>query len=271
MTLLARQTPKVARKNLVIAVVGDNSHHKSWFNSKRNYDICLIYYGKEKDKYKDDATYYFQQEGYKWQLIYQFIEQLPKYEYIWCPDDDIDINNINELFEITKNYHLNLAQPSLTIGSSYKHKITLNKNDFIRYTNIVDLMCPIFSNYAFELLKPTFNENCSGNGHEFIWSKLLGYKNCGIIDKIQVSHFRPMRTGELHIKYKEDNIDLVKEKNEALERYGNPFCSLVEFGSIKEEIKPKKKVKKLPKRNVRGNCSENCAGISERLLKKIVF
>ena len=61
-------------KNLVIAVVGDSSCHKTWLSKKNNFDLALIYYGNDKNKafeYNECANYFMQEKGNKFHLIYE--------------------------------------------------------------------------------------------------------------------------------------------------------------------------------------------------------
>jgi hypothetical protein len=95
--------------NLVIAPAGDKSLHYKWIEGKPNFEMVLLYYGDDKDiakSYTKHTPHVYAAKGFKWWLIKSFVEDnidwVSQFEYIWFPDDDIEINTegINKLFEI---------------------------------------------------------------------------------------------------------------------------------------------------------------------------
>lgn len=193
------------RKNLVIGVVGDKSLHKHWIDDEnRNYDLMLIYYGKEKEKYKEDCEYYIENvSGTKWNIIYdlkiQIKELFEKYDYFFFPDDDLIMNtsSINRFFEIASEYKLSLCQPGIVgyISVPFTIPRPLTK---IRFTNWVEIMCPCFSSEALKLCWKTFNLNKSNWGIAFVWNLLLEKPKdkIAIIDEIAAIHTRAIGSGE---------------------------------------------------------------------------
>ena len=63
----------------------------------------------------------------------------------------------------------------------------------VRYTNFVELMCPVFSRSFLQICLPTFEASFSGFGLDHIWSQLGGRVpgRIAIIDDIAVAHTRP--------------------------------------------------------------------------------
>lgn len=268
-------------KFLVISAVGDSSLHKEWISSNKNFDLALVYYGDQKEKYKKDADYYLESKGYKWHLISEIYEkfehEFSKYDFIWCPDDDVSASpdTLNQMFSYCESKSLNLAQPSLSSDSFYDMPITLNKfNLEFRYTNVVEQMAPVFSLDVFKKLKSTFLETKSGWGLDWVWPKILEYKNCGIIDLVQVKHTREPKVGELYSKYKKEEVYPPAEKKKLLRRYGIPIAICTEISNIErpmqrvctlhEVSKPKFKFSHFFRRD--NGCSNACRKVGTRLL-----
>lgn len=193
-------------KNLIIGCVGDESLHHHWMtNGNPEFDMILIYYGDEKDKWKNDATFYWQAKGSKWEIISKvkeyFTDVISSYDAIWLPDDDISINakEINRLFRLFHEENLWLAQPALTSRSYISWKLLKKRPlTYLRYTNFVEVMMPMMSQSTYQQLAHTFSESISGWGLDFYWPKLLKYpKNkIAVFDHICATHTRPVNTNK---------------------------------------------------------------------------
>ena len=140
-------------------------------------------------------------------LIKSFIEDnldwISKFEYIWFPDDDIQINteSINKLFVLAKKYNLWLCQPSLL--GYISHQITSPyQNSLLRYTNFVEVMAPMMNLDTVLKLKDTFDVNYSSWGLDGIWPYILGHPKdkIAIIDEIKMTHTKPPGNPELYSK-----------------------------------------------------------------------
>jgi hypothetical protein len=212
--------------NLVIATVGDKSLHREWLNENPNFELVLLYYGDDIDiakSYTHDTPNVYASKGFKWWLIKSFIEDnidwVSTFEYIWFPDDDLQINteSINKLFEIAQKYSLWLCQPSLLGYAS--HKITLpQQNSLLRYTNFVEVMAPMMNLDTVLKLKDTFDVNYSSWGLDGVWPYLLGHPKdkVAIIDTIIMQHTKPPGNPEL---YSQIPHSLEYDTNLAYEKY----------------------------------------------------
>lgn len=190
------------RRNLIISPVGNQSLHKNWLNENQSYDLLLTYYGDSDEifeDYKKDAILVIRDKGPVGQLNYKAIsnnlELINKYENIWLPDDDIDTNyeHINQLFDVHKQYKLWLSQPS--IKGYVSHGIELQHDNLIlRYTNFVEVLCPMMSIETLTKLYHTYDMNDSSWGLDLLWPKILGYPidRIAIIDMVCVEHTRPI-------------------------------------------------------------------------------
>lgn len=192
------------RRNLVVIRANELSLHPSWDRnideSDRNWDLCVSWYGHEPAKDPGTCEYLtIQPEDRKFGAIHALFQPespLWDYDQIWLPDDDLRTNwrDINRLFSICRRHQFDLSQPCLEPESFASHKATLLDSDYsLRYTNFVEVMCPLFSRNALRLCLPTFNGSISGWGLDLIWPCLLGrvHTRMAIIDDVAVAHTRP--------------------------------------------------------------------------------
>src|ERR1700687_413368 len=93
-------------KNLVIVRAGDSSLHPQWLTGpeNRNWDIVVSYFGNDPNLYRMPGVTRIDDKGPKWDGLYNLISMHPQfiadYDYIWLPDDDLEITKsaINLLF-----------------------------------------------------------------------------------------------------------------------------------------------------------------------------
>jgi hypothetical protein len=188
--------------NLIISPVGDNSLHPNWADNHKNFDLVLIYYGDNEttaQSYTQYTPYVYTAKGEKYHLIKSFIstnlEFISTYDYIWLPDDDVDIStdNINRLFDTADEYKLSISQPSM--GGYVSHEITKPVlGSILRYTNFVEVLAPLFNKETLLKVYNTFDLNYSSWGYDYLWPHMLGYPQdqVAIIDDIMMVHTRPV-------------------------------------------------------------------------------
>jgi hypothetical protein len=161
--------------------------------------LVVSYYGKNIDAYSGHYDYFHHKNGSKWEGIHDFCTQnkdfLMRYDFVWFPDDDLLVNgkSITKFFKEVKKYKFSIAQPALGIGSYFTHSITLKSPcSNARQTNFVEIMAPCFSIEMLSELIPTFNENKSGWGFEWLWASKAEQMNkkIGIIDSVCIVHTR---------------------------------------------------------------------------------
>jgi hypothetical protein len=219
------------RKNLVFVRAGDESLHLSWLNGTcdRNFDLFVSYYGSTPNKFRDNSDYYEQSEGLKYPEIFKCLLIKKKvfdvYEAFWFPDDDLlsDVESVNKMFDLFKEYNLFLAQPALGNGSYFSHEIaTATPGSRLRFTNFVEIMCPLFNRISLTILGPTFGDSKSGWGLDAVWSHLLGNPKdrIAILDETPVIHSRPFKGGTFYDRCSEMGIDPGKEFNDVLKKHG---------------------------------------------------
>jgi hypothetical protein len=190
------------RKNLVIVRAGNSSLHEQWLDGEgdRNWDLIVNYFGDDPERYRQDDMQRIDSKGPKWPKLYDLIQKLGQdvycYDLVWLPDDDLSATKagINSLFDIIEQHALALAQPALTPDSYVSHLITLRNRSFhLRYTNFVEIMAPCFTRDFLKQMLPTFKENLSGWGLDFIWpTRISDWTRIAIIDAVTVRHTRPV-------------------------------------------------------------------------------
>lgn len=193
-------------KNLLIAAIGNDVKYTStWFSSAENKEfdfIALCYEENVSKQVLQYANFFSYKKGYKYPLLFDLLNtqvDLSQYDAFFFPDDDVVISTekINQLFKLFHEYKLELSQPSLDRESYFSHKITRNcrkKNVLLRYSNFVEIMCPIFSRNALQRCLPTFSSSETGYGLDYVWPNLLNFKDIAIIDAVQAHHARPVQS-----------------------------------------------------------------------------
>ena len=192
----------MSRSNLLIVRAGDESLHPRWLaGGDRNWDLIVSYYGDRDDPrgVEPSDVEIVKQKGPKWPILGDFVtremDRLAGYEYVGFPDDDLDCDaaSWNLLFDICKEYKVDLAQPALSRDSEdWTWQITLQvPGSKVRFTRFVEVMAPIFSLSALKKCYPTFMESLAGWGLDFVWPLLLRGSTFGIIDGATIRHTRP--------------------------------------------------------------------------------
>jgi Protein of unknown function (DUF707) len=111
---------------------GAGSLHRSWYapDARSQFDVLVSYYGDGAyHPVPGEIVHYY--KGGKWEGIFDVFAKNPRllsnYDYIWLPDDDLEISvaDINKLFAIAEQRRLEICQPSLTWESYFTYFITL--------------------------------------------------------------------------------------------------------------------------------------------------
>jgi hypothetical protein len=221
-------------KNLVIIAAGKTSEHQKWSQNHldHGFDLCILNYSEGftfNDKNTLSARYLSTKAGMKFKLIAEFYENNPDaindYEYVFMMDDDIETNpsEIQKFFEVCEQDQFDLAQPGLSLTSTYTYLPTRKiKGAKYHLTNMVEIMMPCFSK---RLLKETLVDikaakNGIGWGLEGVWNKKFHTSNgtskfggkIGVIDCVEFGHYRSLGGTESKI----------------YEKFGSPWEALAE-------------------------------------------
>ena len=232
------------RRFLAIVRAGDRSLHPHWLvdDADRQWDLVINYYGDDPHLYREprEGVKRIDSKGPKWPALHQLLSTSQvdwrAYDYVWLPDDDLDTNcaDINRLFAMTEGLGLELSQPSLSWDSYWSLALTLHNARFaMRYSSFVEPMAPCFSRALLERVVPTFGEIISGWGLDYVWPRFLDdpARQCGIIDRIQVRHTRPV--GGPNYRFNQDvGISPKDEMDALLRKYGLPGPLLMSYGGL---------------------------------------
>ena len=187
-------------KNLVFTSAGGNTNFDEfWLEKERDYDVWVIFYGDDEDKfnyYKERVEFIEKRKGDKWQnfhyVYHQYSKELSQYERFFLLDDDIIITtpDINKMFSISKESTLWICQPSFAKGSRLGHLINIHDpHYYLRYTNFVENNTPLMTRKAidnfFTLYSPD-ELDPHGTDFTYIWANGVEEKQrYAVIDSIQ--------------------------------------------------------------------------------------
>lgn len=169
---------------------------------QRTFDIALNLYGIPHATSFDDCEYVFSGGINKYKAARQFIneELLEKYQGFMFLDDDIEItySHLSQFLTYCSAHGFELAQPSLTLDSSFSHAYLLNASTSgCRSVRMVEVMCPYFSSSALRIAKGTFDLSYSTWGLDVIWPQLFASSPV-VVDEFKVRHTKPVGTGNFY-------------------------------------------------------------------------
>jgi hypothetical protein len=168
---------------LVFTSAGDRANLQSWLKGKQNFDFWITYYGETKNRYREFCDYYLERKGGKFPNLHyayqHFREILECYEAIFIMDDDLIISSteIGYLFEIREKYDLWLLQPAYDPQGKISHPITgARPLSFMRYTNFVEVTCPLFRRDVLDKFMKIYDPILIGWGIDWLYMHALGDK-----------------------------------------------------------------------------------------------
>ena len=190
-------------RNMIFTSAGDNTDFVKWWCSKdkQNYDIYVYYYGKNSDNfalYEKNVTHIERSSGSKFQNFYKFWNKYPEvineYDRFFILDDDIEIRyeDINKMFNISREYNLDICAPCFTPQSKISHEVTKHRpNILLSYTNLVEVNTPLFSRNALNKLMKVYDPVLIGWGIDilYIWANGCDrQKSYAIVHSIQCTN-----------------------------------------------------------------------------------
>jgi hypothetical protein len=203
----------VTRRALLVVRAGDKSMHERWLrgaeSDRRDFDLHISYFGDADDPYADrpaDVTL-TREKGAKFAgldaCLTTIADRLPAYDYVGFPDDDLsaDCATWNRFVQILLEHRPAVAQPALTLDSFWSHDILLQRRRYrLRWTNLIELMCPFFSRDALAAARPHFLENESGWGQDRLWPRMFDAekRQLCVVDETPILHTRAVGTGPLY-------------------------------------------------------------------------
>jgi hypothetical protein len=194
MMLLHQNISKPRHPYLVFTSAGDHSNVHYWLKGQRNFDLWITYYGDNDTQFKKIADFYNTRRNAKFpnfHYIYQTWPNILKhYEAIMIMDDDIVIkaNAISRLFKIREQYDFWILQPAFDPRGKISHPITqVQPKFFLRYTNFVEVTCPLFRTDKLEQFMKIYDPVLIGWGVDWWFLEVLGpdlNRKVAVIDDI---------------------------------------------------------------------------------------
>ena len=215
-------------KYLVFTSAGDNANLHYWLKSpdgkkvQKSFDLWITYYGNKKNRYEEICDYYNMRKGGKFPNFHYLYKNWEKtlnhYEAVLILDDDIiiDCSSINQLFEVRERYDLWLLQPAFHPKGKISHAVTReNPFTYLRYTNFVEVGCPLFRKDKLDVFMELYDPVLTGWGID-LWSMdLFGHhpKKIAIVDDITCINPHDDTKGG------QREIELLEKKNVSIENW----------------------------------------------------
>lgn len=204
--------PKTRRKGLVVLQAGRGLPVNMWADAPgREWDLMVNYYDAV-GFHADLGDYVTFQKGTKftsmWTLWKKFRSILQAYDHVLFLDDDVETTyqDLNRMFEMCRKHQLDLSQMSLSDASFTSWGALFSRSGMAspRPISAVEIMMPVFSRKALELVAPSFGQSVSGFGLDLVWGKLVGDAGgrIAILDEVQATHARPVdQSGGAYYSY----------------------------------------------------------------------
>lgn len=228
-------------RNLVVVRAGHASLHPGWLSAQGSakFDLLVVRYepGPAIPALQGVAEITItgsKVAGYA-ALFRQYPELLDRYDFIALFDDDLRIRqrDIEQLFRFGDAYGLDLFQPSLTWDSHFSYAAFLRNPDFLlRYTNMVEMMCPIFRASHLRRALPLFQLSFE-TGIDLIWCRLTAASQFryAIIDDVSVIHTRPVGSTKHRQGFDADET-YDSQIKAVLDRFDVSFRGVVTYAAV---------------------------------------
>lgn len=216
-------TPK--SPNLVFTSAGDLSNLHHWLKGRRDFDLWVVSYGEQNDLHEAQADFYARSRGAKFQnlrKVYQrYADVIAHYDAVMVMDDDvlIDADGLTRLFEIRREHDLWVVQPAFRLTGKVSWDITrVSPTSQLRYTNFIEMTCPLFRRDKLDLLMARFDPQLIGYGEDWWFLHVLGpdlNNRVAVADEVScVNPFDRTKNGQREI----DRMSSHEERKAAWER-----------------------------------------------------
>ncbi len=191
---LIKATPGTRSKNLVFTSAGDHSNLRRWLEGRRDFDLWVAYYGERAGTFRQEADFYSLASGAKFQNLHSCYqscgEVFARYDAVMVMDDDIviDATGLTRLFEIRRELDLWVLQPAFRLSGKISWDITrVSPTNKLRYTNFVEMTCPLFRRDKLDAFMAVFDPEIAGYGEDWWFLKTLGAdleKRVAVVDEV---------------------------------------------------------------------------------------
>lgn len=183
------------RPYLVFCSVNGKKFTPELFGPTREFDVALHDYSPESEQPTTKTAEYFihSPAREKFETAAKLLPGLPDYKGYAFLDDDLTISTseLNQLFRAGDALRFPLYQPALTPTSYGSHPHLYAYSETVaRRVPFVEIMCPFFSEVAFQSCLWTFSHNASAWGLDcYLWPGLVNGE-CFVIDRLAIGHYR---------------------------------------------------------------------------------
>jgi hypothetical protein len=205
----------------------------------------VTYYGSGPDTLETVADLYNRRAGSKFQNLRHAYRTWPalfeSYEAVLVMDDDVRIapRSIDRLFRIREQFDLWVLQPAFHPRGKVSHPITrVRPGAFLRYTNFVEMTCPLFRRDKLELFLRAYDGELVGYGMDWWFLDVLGEDLRGRVAVVDaetcVNPHDLIKDGRREIDRLQPLADRVAAWEETKRRYGirSEARGQTEFGVV---------------------------------------
>lgn len=232
-------------RNLVIVRAGANSLHRQWLQDdheergSRGFDLLVAAYDPNVERLDRHGAGHVFLPGSKIaglaELFRIYPDLLDGYDYIALLDDDLLVSGpaLARLFDVGRLYSLDLFQPALSWDSYFSYAATLEMRSYrLRFTNTVEMMCPVFSSAHLKRALPLFGLGYE-TGIDLVWTRLTNepWLRYAIVDEVVIKHTRPVGTTKTAQGFgAEESYDA--KAADLLDRLGASFRGFVCYAAV---------------------------------------
>ena len=160
---------------------------------------------------------------------------LANYDFIALLDDDLRVSqrDLERLFGFGDRYGLDLFQPSLSWTSHFTYAAVLRNPHYrLRYTNVVEMMCPVFRTAHLRRALPLFDLSFE-TGIDLLWCRLTERPRLryAIVDDVAVTHTRPVGATK-HRQGFRDGETYDGQIAALLDQFGAQFRGIITYAAV---------------------------------------
>lgn len=187
----------------------------------------------------DHVVFEFDRNRRKLAIVKKVFEANPfwqDYEGFMLADDDVEPVGctISDIFHFFMQSGCRVGQPALTQDSYFNHFITVKNDNFVwRRTNMVEVMCPMFTLDGLKEYMPVFDASVSTWGVDFFWSYREWQRGTAVamLDATPVRHGRAPGGGGAYLELETSPY---QEMEEFMNKHGIPKYAFLCLGGVVE-------------------------------------
>ncbi len=182
--IASRACERAPQRNLVFTSAGDRSNISRWLRGEKDFDLWITYYGDDAGVARGLSGFadcYNARKDSKFGNLKFAYDTWPdafaQYEAVLVLDDDLLISGdaIGQLFETRKKLDLWLLQPAFSPLGKISWRVTQVQHQYVlRFTNFVEMSCPLFRRDKLDAFMTVFDPILSGEGTDWWYMEVLG-------------------------------------------------------------------------------------------------